>query len=65
MQPFIFQTRMTRMTQINYNFYTPFSYGYWLWLLAMAVGYGYWLGTLNLKLGTLNPFICVIRVICV
>ena len=34
MQPFIFQTRMTRMTQINYNFYTPFSYGYWLWLLA-------------------------------
>ena len=31
----------------------------------MAIGYGCWLGTLNLKLGTLNPFIRVIRVICV
>jgi len=47
---------MTRMTQINYNFYTPFSYGYWLWLLA-------W--NLELETWNLEPFIRVIRVICV
>ena len=41
---------MTRMmTRINYNLYSPFSYGWWRWLLAMAMADG-----LNLELETLN-----------
>jgi len=37
------------MIRINYNLYSPFSDGCWLWLMAMAVGNGWWSWTLNLK----------------
>ena len=40
---------MTRMTRINYNLYSPFSYGWWRWLLAMAMA-----DDLNLEPETLN-----------